>query len=129
MGEAITRILFVGAGGAIGSMLRYVLAGAVQRTATGFPIGTMAVNVVGCILIGILSERFAEANLDPIYRTAILVGVLGGFTTFSTFSLDTVKLAEDRQLGLVLINVLGTVTLCLVACWMGQRLAKWWTMP
>lgn len=129
MSDGITRILFIGAGGAIGSILRYILAGAVQRASSGFPIGTMTVNVVGCLLIGALSERFADANLDPIYRTAILVGVLGGFTTFSTFSLDTLKLAEDRQFGLVLANVLGTVTLCLLACWIGQQLAKWWTIP
>lgn len=129
MGEAITRVLFVGAGGAIGSMLRYALSGVVQRAASGFPIGTVAVNVTGCLLIGILSERFAEANVDPIYRTAILVGLLGGFTTFSTFSLDTLKLGEEGQFGLALVNVVGTVTLCLGACWTGLRLAKWWAMP
>lgn len=129
MGESVSRILFVGAGGAVGSMLRYVLAGVVQRTTSLFPIGTVAVNVGGCFLIGILSERLAEANIDPIYRTAILVGLLGGFTTFSTFSLDTLKLAEDGQLGLALVNVGGTVTLCLGACWTGLRLAKWWVMP
>jgi len=129
MNESITRILAVGAGGAIGSMLRYVIASAAQRSSSGFPVGTMTVNVAGCLLIGILSERFASANLDPIYRTAILVGVLGGFTTFSTFSLETLKLAENRQFGLVLTNVLVTVTLCLVACWAGQQLAKWWAIP
>jgi len=129
MSDAVARVLFVGAGGAVGSMLRYMLAGVIQRTANTFPVGTMAVNVAGCLLIGILSERFAEATIDPVYRTAILVGVLGGFTTFSTFSLDTLNLAENRQYTLALANVLITVTLCLVACWGGQRLAQWWTMP
>jgi len=128
MTESVTRILFVGAGGAAGSIARYLLAGLAQRGATTFPIGTMTVNVIGCLLIGLLSERFADATVDPAYRTAILVGVLGGFTTFSTFSLETLKLVEDRQFLPALFNVLITVTLCLAGCWAGQRLAKWWAM-
>ena len=129
MGEAISRVLWVGVGGAAGSMLRYTLAGWVQRTIVLFPIGTLVVNVAGCLAIGFLSERLTVSTLDPVYRTAILVGLLGGFTTFSTFSLDTLKLAEDRQIGLAVVNILASVTTCLLAAWAGQRIARWVLTP
>lgn len=123
------RIVAVGLGGAIGSMLRYALAGLVQRSVVSFPLGTLSVNVIGCLAIGFLSERMTDAAIDPVYRVGLLVGVLGGFTTFSTFSLETLKLAEERQYTLAALNVAASVASCLVAAWMGQRLAKWWVMP
>ena len=128
MSEWATRLIWVGAGGALGSMLRYALSGAVQRSILAFPLGTLVVNVTGCLAIGFLSERFGDANLDPVWRTAVLIGVLGGYTTFSSFSLETLKLAESRQYDLALLNVLASVVSCLVAVWTGQRLAKWWMM-
>ncbi len=64
--------------------------------------------------------------MDPRVRTAILVGLLGGFTTFSTFSLDTLKLAESRAYGLAMLNIIGSVVTCVAAAWFGQRVAKWW---
>lgn len=128
MSEWATRLVWVGAGGAIGSMLRYLLSGAVQRSILAFPLGTLVVNVSGCLAIGFLSERFAESSIDPVWRTAILIGVLGGYTTFSSFSLETLRLAEARQYELALLNALGSVMSCLAAVWAGQRLAKWWTL-
>ena len=127
MSEWASRVLWIGVGGAVGSVLRYALAGAVQRSVIAFPIGTLVVNVTGCLAIGFLGERFAQSNVDPVFRTAILIGVLGGFTTFSTFSLDTLKLAESRQYDLALLNILGSVMSCLVAVWAGQQAARWWT--
>ena len=126
--ESIARITFIAAGGAIGSVLRYVLGGVVQQSVVLFPIGTLAVNVAGCLAIGVLAELFTESSLDPLYRTAVLVGVLGGFTTFSTFSLDTLKLAENRQYGLAAMNVALSLCACLAATFVGQRLGKWWTL-
>jgi len=123
------RVMAVGLGGALGSMLRYVLAGAVQRSIVSFPVGTLSVNILGCLAIGFLSERMTDAAIDPVYRIGVLVGVLGGFTTFSAFSLDTLKLAEDRQYLLAALNVAASVGSCLAAAWAGQRLAKWWVMP
>lgn len=123
------RVAAVGMGGAIGSMLRYVLAGLVQRSIISFPLGTLSVNVLGCLAIGFLSERMTEAAIDPVYRVGVLVGVIGGFTTFSTFSLETLKLAEERQYTLAALNVAASVASCLAAAWAGQRLAKWWVMP
>lgn len=125
MSGALTRMVWVGVGGAVGSMLRYGLAGIAQRGAVVFPIGTLLVNVIGCLAIGFLSERLTDAVVDPQYRTAILVGVLGGFTTFSTFSLDTMNLVRDREYILASLNVITSVLTCLAAVWCGQRLAKW----
>lgn len=125
----MVRLLVVGAGGAAGSILRYVVGGLVQRTVIAFPLGTLVVNVTGCLAIGFLSERLSEASIDPLYRTGILIGVLGGFTTFSTFSLETLKLAEDRQYALALLNVAASIMTCLMAAWMGAKLARWMVTP
>lgn len=82
----------------------------------------MSVNVLGCLAIGFLSVRFDQAAVSPHVRMGVLVGLLGGFTTFSTFSLETWGLLEDRQAGWAAINVVGTVLLCLAACWAGRRI-------
>ena len=126
MGELASRIFWVGIGGALGSVLRYGLAGLSQRFFVSFPFGTLVVNVTGCLAIGFVSERFVAWNADPVLRAAVVVGVLGGFTTFSTFSLDTLDLASERQYGLAGLNVLASVATCLVAVWFGQRVAHWW---
>ena len=118
------RVLLVTGGGAVGSALRYCLTGLVQRNITSFPLGTLAVNVVGCLAIGFLSERFAAAG-DPDLRLAVLVGVLGGFTTFSAFSLETLHMIQARQMGLALLNIGGSVALCLFSVWAGQQAARW----
>ncbi len=128
-GVDLLRVLAVGIGGAVGSMLRYVLSGLVQRSAVSFPIGTICVNVLGCLAIGFLSERMTVAAIDPAYRAGVLIGVLGGFTTFSTFAFESLRLAEEREFGLAALNVTTSVASCLLAAWLGQRLAKWWAMP
>jgi len=129
MSESIVRVFVVGAGGAAGSILRYVIGGLVQRTVIAFPLGTLVVSVLGCLAIGFLSERLTEASVDSLYRTGILIGVLGGFTTFSTFSLETLKLAEDRQFALALLNVAASVATCLIAAWAGAKFARWMVTP
>lgn len=129
MSENIVRLLVIGVGGAVGSILRYILAGLVQQTVIAFPLGTLVVNVSGCLAVGFLSERLSEVPVDPLYRTGILIGVLGGFTTFSTFSLETMKLAEDRQFALALLNVAASMLTCLLAAWAGIRFARWMVTP
>lgn len=112
-------------GGAAGSVLRFLVAHWVQTRSGGlFPIGTMTVNVLGCLAIGFLSARFEASSLPRHIRLCVLVGALGGFTTFSTFSLETLQRLEQRQSWRAMLNVILTVTLCLIGCWIGQRLAR-----
>ena len=125
MRESIVNLLWVGLGGAVGSAGRYAVALFVQRTSGSlFPWGTMTVNVLGCLIIGFLSVRFEAVMIAPRYRLALLVGALGGFTTFSTFSLETMQLFEARQALRAGVNVVATVILCLACCWLGQRIGR-----
>lgn len=109
-------------GGGLGSLLRYLVQGWSQRFTAGvFPIGTLVVNVVGCFAIGVLATApFAR----PEYRTGLIVGVLGGFTTFSAFGWETFSLANDRQTLIAFANILLSVALGLAAVWLGYRLAE-----
>ncbi len=121
----MAHVLFVGLGGAVGSMLRYVIGVFVQRHAATFPLGTFTVNVTGCLAIGFLSVMMEGATWDTRVRAAVLVGLLGGFTTFSTFSLETLILIESRAYSLAMLNMLGSVVTCILAVWVGRRIAEW----
>jgi CrcB protein len=121
----VIKVLLVGLGGFVGSIARYGLGGLVQdRTGATFPFGTLAVNVVGCFVIGGLSE-LAETRgvLTPETRAFLVLGVLGGFTTFSAFGNETLNLLRDRDLALAAANVLANVGLALVAVWLGRSAA------
>lgn len=123
--------LMVAAGGAIGSMARYWLSGAIAaRLGARFPYGTLVVNVTGSFVIGyfltITTERLA---LHPAYRLLIAVGFLGGYTTFSAFEYETLRLLEAGGLRLALANVVLSVTLGLTACWGGALLARGAPLP
>src|ERR1700738_2597457 len=108
--------LLIAVGGAAGSLLRYLVGGAVQRTsASGFPVGTMFVNVSGCFLIGILLRQFLNMQLSPELRAFLIVGFCGGFTTFSTFSAETLGLIEGGEYGRATGYVILSVSLCLGA--------------
>jgi CrcB protein len=115
-------------GGAVGSMLRYAVQGWAQRLTDGsFPIGTFVVNMVGCLAIGFLSGFFASPQLiREEYRIGITIGLLGGFTTFSTFGIESFNLVNDGELRLALLNVLASCGIGLVAVWAGYRLAEHW---
>jgi len=118
--------LLIGVGGAVGALLRYGISGWVQQGARStFPWGTMAVNVLGCLLMGALARALFDASvLRPEYRMAILVGGLGAFTTFSTFGYDTLGLLNDGQVRQAAFYVLGTNAACLVAVWLGYRVVE-----
>jgi fluoride exporter len=119
------KVLLVGLGGFVGSVLRYLISGWVQDW-TGrddFPVGTLAVNVVGCLFIGLLSQ-LAESRqwFSDEFRALVFVGILGGFTTFSSFGNETLNLWRDRQVWLALVNIAAQLVLGLGAVWLGRML-------
>jgi CrcB protein len=123
------KLLMIAVGGGMGSVLRFLLAGWVQgpRTPTSitFPLGTLIVNAVGSLAIGALAAMFITGPhaIREEYRVAIFIGLLGGFTTFSAFSLETVWLLEQNRFGRAAVNVLVMNIVCLGAAWAAFRLA------
>jgi fluoride exporter len=122
----INRYTLVMAGGAVGSLARYLLQGWGQRAANGsFPLGTLIVNVLGCFIIGALNALFTGPYpIRADYRVGVLVGVLGGFTTFSSFGWETFALANEGQSVGAIMNLLLSVALGMAAVWMGYRLVE-----
>lgn len=122
----MTNILLVGIGGFIGSVLRYTASGYVQQAtkSVGFPYGTLAVNVIGCFIIGFLAQ-LAEARgvLSSESRLFVFVGILGGFTTFSSFGNETLNLARDSQMMSALANIGANVVIGLFAVWLGRTVS------
>lgn len=121
------KITLIALGGALGAVLRYLIAGGVQRLgrAEGFPTGTLFVNVVGCFAAGFLVALFASPHtIREEYRLALLIGLLGGFTTFSTFAKETLSFIEDGQWTMAAANVLISNSACLVGVWLGYRIAQ-----
>jgi len=121
----LARVLMVGLGGFVGASLRYLVGGLVHRWAPPtFPYGTFLVNVSGCFLIGVLATLAEERALGPMARLFWMVGVLGGFTTFSTFGYETVALIREGSLTAGWLNVIGQVTVGLAAVWAGTVLGR-----
>jgi CrcB protein len=120
--------LAVGAGGAIGAMARHAMNSWALRVnlVPGFPVGIFLVNVSGSAAIGLLAGLLASGrvHLSPDARMFLMAGVLGGFTTFSSFSLDTIALVRSGQPLLAALNVFGQVLVSLVAAAVGYRLAS-----
>lgn len=122
----MTEMLAAGVGGFGGAVLRYWLAGFVQRWAGGvFPFGTLAVNVLGCLLMGAIMGLVEYRQLlGPHTRILLTVGLLGGLTTFSTFGYETFALLRDNELYLALGNVVLSVVACIGAVMLGSLAAK-----
>ena len=119
-------LIFIAMGGAVGAVLRYGASVSVYSVlGKGFPYGTLFVNVSGSLLMGLLSvimlERF---DLGPEWRAAVLVGVLGSFTTFSTFSIETLNLLEQGELWRAMANIVLSVLVCLTAVWLGVLIGR-----
>lgn len=120
------RWLILFAGGGLGAVLRFALALWVdQRAQVAFPFGTLAVNVTGCFVIGLLAT-FADEHriLSPALRLFLVAGVLGGFTTFSTFGLETWRLVEDGLTGLAVWNAFASLGASLLAVLGGIAIAR-----
>lgn len=124
--HTLRTLLLVGTGGFIGSVLRYLLSSYVQQLSKGlqFPFGTLAVNVVGCVLVGFLAELADQRNLiSDETRGFLIVGILGGFTTFSAFGNETMNLLRSGELWLAGANIVGHILLILIAVWFGYSAA------
>ena len=121
-------IIFVALGGALGSVMRYLLGTWTQSVSRSidFPYGTLTVNLIGCFVIGFLSQ-LAEARgaFTSESRAFVFIGILGGFTTFSSFGNDTINLFRDGETFNALANVGGNVILGLVLVWFGRIVAYW----
>jgi CrcB protein len=119
------KVLLVGLGGFVGAVARYTVSGLVHRYYPGsFPLGTLTVNVVGCLFIGALMSLVEDRSyLSPETRTFVIIGLLGSFTTFSTVAYEAFEMLRDQQLGAALGNWTANVALGLVAVWAGRALA------
>lgn len=119
--------MWVALGSALGGMGRYYLGGIIDRRfGSTFPWGTMAVNITGCLIIGFFATLTAPDGrllVSPAARTFVMVGICGGYTTYSSFSLQTLNLARDGEWLQAGGNVLLTTALCLVAVWAGHIMA------
>ena len=122
----MVRVLAIAAGGAVGALLRYWMSsGTHALLGRGFPYGTLVVNVLGSFAIGFLFVLFLERmTLSGEWRAGILVGVLGAFTTFSTFSIETLNLLEEGAHLKASLNVVLSVALCLAGAWFGLLLGR-----
>jgi CrcB protein len=121
----VRELIAVALGGMLGSVSRYAVQGWIQDRTGTFPWGTMAVNVTGSFLIGVLATLFFERmHVSQATRAFMLIGVLGGYTTFSTLSYESFRLIEDGAWPMALANSLGSLLVGLVALWLGVMLAR-----
>jgi len=116
-------VLILAVAGALGTLSRYGLGGLAQKiNGTGFPLGTLVINLCGCFLIGLLMQIALNTDLiTPTTRTVLTIGFLGSFTTFSTFSFETVKLIEDAAWTPAILNIFFNVGVGIAATFFGNR--------
>jgi CrcB protein len=118
-------LIWIALGGAAGSVLRYLAGGLVQRSAgVAFPVGTLAVNVIGGFIIGVLAQHYMNQQTSPQMRTALITGFCGGFTTFSAFSLESVGLIRGGEYGKVAAYVVLSVSLSILATISGMAAVR-----
>lgn len=122
------RFLWICLGGAAGTGARYLVSGwALKLLGGGFPYGTLAVNLLGSFLLGALMHVGTSTEaMSPTFRLAITTGAMGGFTTYSTFSYETMNLLQEGAWGRAALNIAVTVVTCLLASFAGFGLARWW---
>jgi CrcB protein len=126
MNSEFKILLPIAIGGALGAIARYFASLWIHGIAgTGFPYGTLLVNVAGSFAIGILYVVIIESSTGLAhYRAPLMIGLLGAFTTYSTFSLETMHLVENGELTKAGLNIVLNVILCLAACWLGLVLGR-----
>ena len=122
------ELLAVGAGGFFGAIARYTASGLVQRVAGGsFPAGTFIVNIIGCLCIGVIMGLVeTRSSLSPHWRLFLIVGLLGSFTTFSTFGYESVELLRSGALRMALLYVVGSAAVGLLLVVLGRSVVRAW---
>jgi len=120
------RTALIALGGATGSVLRYWMSNGVHFFLDrGFPYGTLVVNILGSFIIGSLYVLLYERlDVSPEWRALLIIGILGGFTTFSSFSVETMNLIEAGAQFKAGMNIILSLSLCISACWVGMVLAR-----
>lgn len=122
----MTQLIAIATGGAVGALLRFwVSTGVYSLLGRAFPYGTLVVNVTGSLAMGFLYVVLLDRmTVAPEVRAALLVGLLGAFTTFSTFSIETLNLIEQADFTKAALNMLVSVVACVLACWLGVQLGR-----
>ena len=121
---SMPMLLAVAAGGATGSVARYVLGTLLLRVSSGFPVSTLLINVAGSFLIGLLARLFDAPDQNQVLRAALTVGICGGFTTFSTFSAETVTLLQQGKAGRAALYVTVSLVLGVLATFAGLAVGR-----
>ena len=123
---------WLGLGGALGTIARYWVNGVISRHFETFPMGTVVINITGSFLIGFFATMTAPDGrwlISPTFRTFFMTGICGGYTTFSSFSLQTLELARAGEWLYAGANVVGSLVLCLAAVWLGSTAAMGFKSP
>jgi len=122
----VTQLAFIAAGGATGALMRYWLSNGIYALlGRGFPYGTLTVNVVGSVFMGFIYVFMIERmDVSVEWRAGLMIGLLGAFTTFSTFSIETLNLLESGEQLKAAMNILLSVTLCILGCWLGMVVGR-----
>jgi CrcB protein len=120
------KLLLVAVGGGIGAVARYLVSGwAAEHIGSNFPYGTLIVNVVGCLIIGLFMTLTTEKYLvSPHWRLLVTVGFLGGLTTFSSYSYETFKLLEEAGMTMAFYNIFSNLIIGFFATWVGITLGR-----
>ena len=126
MDQCVQQLLAIAGGGALGAVFRFGISSNIYRVfGRDFPYGTLTVNVLGSLLMGLFFALIFERNvLSAEWRGVIMIGFLGAFTTFSTFSLETLSLLESGELTRAALNIFLSVALCLAATWLGLIIGR-----
>ena len=121
------KLIYVASGGAVGAVLRYLTSNFYKFYFPNFPIGTLFINFIGSFLVGILASNLESRGTSDIFiKYFLIIGILGSFTTFSTFSLETIQLANDKKLFLSLVYIFLSISLCIFGAFFGFNINKIW---
>ena len=121
------NLIYVASGGAVGAVLRYLTSNFYRFYFPNFPIGTLFINFIGSFLVGILASNLESRGTSYIFiKYFLIIGILGSFTTFSTFSLETIQLVNDKKLFLSLVYIFLSISLCIFGAFFGFNINKIW---